>query len=66
MLINTRFIAECGGCGKLVHPCCGKLGEDDKNVESVENLSTKKVENWLAGWCNVEMWKTYHIDVHGL
>ena len=37
-----------------------------ESVESVENLSTKKVENWLTGWCYVEMWKTYHIDVHRL
>jgi len=66
MLINSQFIAECGGCGKLIHSRCGQLMNDDRIVESVENLSTKKVENWLTGWCYVEMWKTYHIDVHRL
>lgn len=66
MLINTRFIAECGECGKLIHIRCGKLANDDRIVESVENLSTKKVENWLTGRYYVEMWKTYQIDVDGL
>ena len=40
--------------------------DDDRIVESVENLSTKKVDKLLTGRRHVEKWKTYQIDVDGL